>query len=101
MTGSAGSIGSHVVEALEEAGTDVGAPTYETATTCAGTVLDRVLPGVEAVVHQAAKVGLGVNVADLSGYTSVNAYGKDRTHSAGSAPSNGWPLTKHNANACT
>jgi dTDP-L-rhamnose 4-epimerase len=34
-----------------------------------------VLPGTEAVVHQAAKVGLGVDVADLPDYTSVNAYG--------------------------
>lgn len=37
--------------------------------------LDRMLPDVDAVVHQAAKVGLGVDVADLPDYASVNVYG--------------------------
>ncbi len=76
MTGSAGFIGSHVVEALEEAGHEVrsfdlrgGQDVRDAA------ALGRALPGMEAVVHQAAKVGLGVDVADLPEYTSVNAHG--------------------------
>jgi dTDP-L-rhamnose 4-epimerase len=76
LTGAAGFIGSHVAQALEAAGHEVvgldvrtGEDVREPA------VLDRFLPGVEAVVHQAAKVGLGVNVADLPDYASVNVYG--------------------------
>ncbi|MEO3874475.1 NAD-dependent epimerase/dehydratase family protein [Nonomuraea sp. B12E4] len=73
LTGSAGFIGSHIAEALDHemvtadlrTGVDVRDPE----------ALDRLLPGVDAVVHQAAKVGLGVNVADLPDYASVNAYG--------------------------
>jgi dTDP-L-rhamnose 4-epimerase len=76
LTGAAGFIGSHVAQALEAAGHEVvgldvrtGEDVREPA------VLDRLLPGVEAVVHQAAKVGLGVDVADLPDYASVNVYG--------------------------
>ncbi|MEU8268251.1 NAD-dependent epimerase/dehydratase family protein [Sphaerisporangium sp. NPDC049002] len=76
VTGSAGFIGSHVVEALEEAGHAVSGIDLRNGDDVRDTaVLDQVLPGVEAVVHQAAKVGLGVDVADLPEYTSVNAYG--------------------------
>jgi dTDP-L-rhamnose 4-epimerase len=38
-------------------------------------VLDRVLPGVDALVHPAAKVGLGVDVADMDDYVSSNDLG--------------------------
>ncbi|MFI6317575.1 NAD-dependent epimerase/dehydratase family protein [Nonomuraea sp. NPDC050556] len=76
VTGSAGFIGSHVVEAFESAGHAVlrldlkgGHDVRDDA------VLDRLLPGVDLVVHQAAKVGLGVDVADLPAYASVNVYG--------------------------
>ncbi|KAB8191470.1 NAD-dependent epimerase/dehydratase family protein [Nonomuraea phyllanthi] len=73
LTGSAGFIGSHIAEALDHevvtadlrTGVDVRDPD----------ALDRLLPGVDAVIHQAAKVGLGVNVADLPDYASANAYG--------------------------
>lgn len=40
-----------------------------------GEALGPLLRGVDAVVHQAAKVGLGVNVADLPDYASTNVYG--------------------------
>ncbi|MEU7862796.1 NAD-dependent epimerase/dehydratase family protein [Nonomuraea sp. NPDC049141] len=76
VTGSSGFIGSHVVEAFEAAGHGVvrldlkdGPDVRDEA------VLDRALPGVGLVVHQAAKVGLGVDVADLPDYAAVNVYG--------------------------
>ncbi|WP_449867114.1 NAD-dependent epimerase/dehydratase family protein [Nonomuraea gerenzanensis] len=48
---------------------------WHTADVRDATALDELLPGVDMVVHQAAKVGLGVNVSDLPDYTSVNAHG--------------------------
>ncbi|GLW20071.1 NAD-dependent epimerase/dehydratase family protein [Microbispora triticiradicis] len=80
LTGSAGFIGSHVAEALtaaghEVAGLDVRAGGVERGDVRDGTTADRLLPGVDAVVHQAAKVGLGVDVADLPDYASVNVHG--------------------------
>jgi dTDP-L-rhamnose 4-epimerase len=76
VTGSSGFIGSHVVEAFEAAGHGVvrldvkdGSDVRDEA------VLDRALRGVDLVVHQAAKVGLGVDVADLPDYAAVNVYG--------------------------
>lgn len=76
VTGSAGFIGSHVVEALESAGHEtVGLDLRTGLDVRDAQALDRLLTGVELVVHQAAKVGLGVDVSDLPGYASVNMYG--------------------------
>ena len=38
-------------------------------------LLDRLLPGIDAVVHLAAKVGLGVDIADMDDYVSSNDLG--------------------------
>lgn len=76
LTGVAGFIGSHVAEALRAAGHDViGLDLRTGADVRDGTALDGPLGRVDAVVHQAAKVGLGVDVADLPDYASVNVYG--------------------------
>ncbi|MFL6053006.1 MAG: NAD-dependent epimerase/dehydratase family protein [Actinoallomurus sp.] len=76
VTGSAGFIGSHIVEALREHGHDVrpmdllsGEDVRDAATVA------RCLIGVDVVCHQAAKVGLGVDVSDLPAYASSNVLG--------------------------
>jgi dTDP-L-rhamnose 4-epimerase len=76
VTGSSGFIGSHVVGALREHGHDVrtfdlrsGEDVREEA------AVTRCLSGVDAVCHQAAKVGLGVDVSDLPDYASTNVLG--------------------------
>ncbi len=91
VTGGAGFIGSFVVDALVARGCDVvvldnldpaahdGVPDYcnPGAQYVWGDVRDadtveRVVRGVDAVSHQAAKVGLGVDLADLGNYVAVN-----------------------------
>ncbi len=76
ITGAAGFIGSHIAETLETAGHDISGVDLRNGSDIrdAG-VLDRSLEGVDVVVHQAAKVGIGVDVADMPGYVAVNAYG--------------------------
>ncbi|OLZ62497.1 NAD-dependent dehydratase [Streptomyces sp. IMTB 2501] len=78
VTGGAGFIGSHVVEALRANGheplvydvrADPGADVRDPASVA------RALAGVDAVCHQAAMVGLGNGVADAAEYVSRNDLG--------------------------
>ncbi|MEO8330494.1 MAG: NAD-dependent epimerase/dehydratase family protein [Candidatus Nanopelagicales bacterium] len=84
ITGSAGFIGSHILEAMVSAGHDVVGvdrlPSGSSPTAAKVTVgdiadtalLSQVLPGVDVVCHQAAKVGLGVDAQDLPDYVRQN-----------------------------
>jgi dTDP-L-rhamnose 4-epimerase len=76
VTGSAGFIGSHIVETLREHGHNVQTLDLRTGEDVRDeTTVVRCLTGVDAVCHQAAKVGLGVDVSDLPAYASANVLG--------------------------
>jgi len=94
VTGGAGFIGSHVVDELIELGHEVvvlddldpaahtGVPDglHPSASFVWGDIRDaelltQVLAGVDAVCHQASKVGLGVDFADVGEYVSRNDLG--------------------------
>ncbi|MEU5312711.1 NAD-dependent epimerase/dehydratase family protein [Streptomyces sp. NPDC021562] len=78
VTGGAGFIGSHVVEALEARGHE--AVVFDVRHGPGADVRDpmavgRALAGVDAVCHQAAMVGLGTGFGDAAEYVSHNDLG--------------------------
>ncbi|MGW0084606.1 NAD-dependent epimerase/dehydratase family protein [Streptomyces sp. NPDC003393] len=78
VTGGAGFIGSHVVQALTERGHE--AVVFDVSTSAGADVrnpeaVGRALSGVDAVCHQAAMVGLGDGVRDAAEYVSRNDLG--------------------------
>jgi dTDP-L-rhamnose 4-epimerase len=92
VTGAAGFIGSHIAELLAADGHEVrgldsltpavhsGRPGYAPDDLVVGDVRDPkavadALAGVDAVCHQAALVGLGVDLSDLPTYADVNVTG--------------------------
>src|SRR5437763_3522829 len=92
VTGAAGFIGSHIASILREAGHEVrgldsltpavhnGRPPDVACDLVEGDVrdpaaVDEALTGVDAVCHQAAMVGLGVDLSDLPMYSDVNVTG--------------------------
>ena len=92
VTGAAGFIGSHVAATFQAAGHEVrgldslspavhrGRPEGVPADLTVGDVrdpsaVDEALAGIDAVCHQAAVVGLGVDLSDLPVYADVNVTG--------------------------
>ena len=94
ITGAAGFIGSHIADAALARGHEVrgldsmapavhdGVPGYWpdgaeliTADIRDPAAIGRALRGVDVVCHQAAMVGLGVDLGDLPAYTDVNVTG--------------------------
>ncbi len=92
VTGAAGFIGSHIAETMRAAGHEVrgldsltpavhnGRPDHVDADLVVGdvrdpAVVDEALAGMDAVCHQAAMVGLGVDLSDLPLYSDVNVTG--------------------------
>jgi dTDP-L-rhamnose 4-epimerase len=76
VTGGVGFVGSHVVDALHEAGHDARVFDLQSG----GDLRDpaavrRALQGVDHVCHQAGMVGLGVDFLDICDYVSHNDLG--------------------------
>lgn len=89
VTGGGGFVGSHVVDRLLAGGADVrvvdnrpacanpGAELVVADLTAPG-VAEAAVAGVDAVCHQASKVGLGVDFGDVGGYVTDNDVGTAR-----------------------
>ena len=88
VTGGAGFIGSHIVDQLVAGGHQTlvldrvarppdlpAAARYARADVTSTDAWRAVLPGIDAVCHQAARVGLGVRAGDVSGYVADNDVG--------------------------
>lgn len=92
VTGGAGFIGGHIVDQLVERGAEVvvvdslvahrvppdhlpPAVDLRTVDITDEDAVTRAADGVDAVCHQAARVGLGVDLGDISAYVSDNALG--------------------------
>ena len=94
ITGAAGFIGSHIAESALSAGHAVRGLDSLTPSVHAGvpgywpgdaelivadirdpSAVGGALEGVQAVCHQAARVGLGVDIGDLPGYSDINITG--------------------------
>jgi len=94
VTGGCGFIGSHVVDRLVDAGVDVRvldslhplshreepgylnrAADYVFGDVCDAEVVTRCLDGIDTICHQAAMVGLGLDVRDVVDYVRHNDLG--------------------------
>jgi dTDP-L-rhamnose 4-epimerase len=76
VTGGAGFVGSHVVDALRRAGHDARVLDARAGSDVRDPdAVDRALDGVDHVCHQAGMVGLGVDFLDVVDYVSHNDVG--------------------------
>ena len=87
VTGGSGFVGSHVVDGLVAGGHDVvvvdreppahanATARYVRADLRDAAIWPEVLRGVDAVSHQASRVGLGVRFGDVTGYVADNDLG--------------------------